>query len=162
MAEVKLHFCGGVGTVTGANFLLETGKLKIVVDCGLVQGTKLDNEQNRKAFPYDPKDVDILFITHAHMDHIGRVPKLVHDGFNGVIYSTPETKALAEVMLADALSLLTREAQKEGLEPFYNEQDVKQALDMWHMIQYHTITPIGDSIQGIFARPGAYFRIFHG
>jgi len=154
MAEVKLHFCGGVGTVTGANFLLETGKLKIVVDCGLVQGTKLDNEQNRKAFPYNPKDVDILFITHAHMDHIGRVPKLVHDGFNGVIYSTPETKALAEVMLADALSLLTREAQKEGLEPFYNEQDVKQALDIWHMIQYHTITPIGDSIQVYLRDPG--------
>jgi metallo-beta-lactamase family protein len=154
MAGVKLHFYGGVGTVTGANFLLETGKLKIVVDCGLVQGTKLDNEENRKPFIYDTSDVDILFVTHAHMDHIGRVPKLVHDGFRGVIYSTPETKALAEVMLADALVILDKQAKEDGVLPFYNEDDVKLTLDLWKMIPYHTVTPIGDSVQVYFKDPG--------
>ena len=154
MIGIKLHFCGGVGTVTGANFLLETGKLKIVVDCGLVQGTKLDNEENRKPFAYNPAEVDILFVTHAHMDHIGRVPKLVHDGFRGVIYSTPETKALAEVMLADALVILDKQAKADGVEPFYDENDVKQSLDLWKMIPYHTLSPIGDSIQVYFKDPG--------
>ncbi len=154
MASIKLHFHGGVGTVTGANFLLETGKLKILVDCGLVQGTRLDNEENRKSFAYDPSDIDILFITHSHIDHIGRVPKLVHDGFRGVIYSTPETKAISEVMLADALKILDKRAQEEGVEPFYNEKDVSLALDLWKMIPYHSPTPIGDSIQVYFKDPG--------
>ena len=154
MAEIKLNFYGGVGTVTGANFLLDTGKLKIIVDCGLVQGTKLDNEENRKPFVYNPADVDILFITHSHIDHIGRVPKLVKDGFRGVIYSTPETKAITEVMLADALIILNKQAQEDGVEPFYNEEDVKLALDLWKMIPYHTTTPIGDSIQVYFKDPG--------
>jgi metallo-beta-lactamase family protein len=154
MTGIKLHFYGGVGTVTGANFLLETGKLKILVDCGLVQGTRLDNEENRKPFVYDPSDVDILFITHAHIDHIGRVPKLVHDGFKGVIYSTPETKALAEVMLADALIILNKQALEDGVTPFYNEEDIRQALDQWKMISYHNVTPIGDSIQVYFKDPG--------
>ena len=154
MNGIKLYFHGGVGTVTGANFLLETGKLKIVVDCGLVQGTQLDNEENSKPFVYDPKTVDILFVTHAHMDHIGRVPKLVRDGFKGVIYSTPETKALAEVMLADALSVMTKHAQEDGMQPFYDGNDIRSALEMWKMIPYHTTTPIGDSIQIYLRDPG--------
>lgn len=154
MTGIKLHFHGGVGTVTGANFLLETGKLKILVDCGLVQGTRLSNEENRKPFIYNPADIDILFVTHAHIDHIGRVPKLVHDGFAGVIYSTPETKALAEIMLADALIILNKQALEDGVEPFYNENDVKEALDLWKMIPYHTPTPIGDSVQIYFKDPG--------
>lgn len=154
MAEIKLNFYGGVGTVTGANFLLETGKLKIIVDCGLVQGTRLDNEENRKPFVYNPADADILFVTHSHIDHIGRIPKLVHDGFRGTIYSTPETKALTEVMLADALKILTKQAEEDGVLPFYDENDIKLALDMWKMIPYHTATPIGDSVQVYFKDPG--------
>src|SRR5947209_2257593 len=97
--NLQITFFGGVGTVTGANFLLENTignpTTKILVDCGLLQGTPDADLENRKPWPYDVPSVDYLFITHAHMDHIGRVCKLVKDGFSGTIYSTPETKELS-------------------------------------------------------------------
>src|SRR4051812_48576527 len=106
MKDLEITFWGGVGTVTGANFLLESPTVKILVDCGLLQGTPEADEINREPWPYDPETIDYLFITHAHMDHIGRVCKLVKDGFRGTIYSTPETKELAEVMLLDAIKIM--------------------------------------------------------
>jgi metallo-beta-lactamase family protein len=98
MYDTKLTFWGGVGAVTGANFLVETKKSKFLVDCGLLQGVSGSDKINRSDFPYDTKSVDFVFITHSHMDHIGRLPKLVRDGFAGIIYSTKETKEMAGVM----------------------------------------------------------------
>ena len=73
----KITFCGGTGSVTGANFLFEIADKKILVDCGLTQGKELAEDVNWQPFPYNPKEIDFLFITHAHVDHIGRVPKLI-------------------------------------------------------------------------------------
>ncbi len=139
MSEVKLTFCAGVGTATGANFLLETpeGK-KILVDCGLIQGIPHAQEVNAEAFGYTPADIDYLFITHAHADHIGRVPRLIKEGFKGVIYSTPETKALTGVMLPDIAMHINREAQEHNLEPLYSIEHVVQALALWQEIKYHS------------------------
>ena len=93
--SINLTFCSGVGSVTGANFLFELSNgektTKILVDCGLIQGDKISQVENREDFVYDPADIDILFVTHAHLDHVGRIPKLVKDGFQGVIYSTSRT-----------------------------------------------------------------------
>src|SRR3989344_5087340 len=97
-----INFYGGTGSVTGANFLLDTGESKILVDCGLVQGDRFALATNADPFVYRPADVDVLLVTHAHADHIGRIPKLVRDGFKGVIYSTPPTRDLVALMFRDA------------------------------------------------------------
>ncbi len=140
--QLKLTFCGGVSTVTGANFLLESDTTKILIDCGLEQGGKSADIFNRKALLYNPADIDFLLITHAHLDHIGRIPLLIKKGFKGVIYSTPETKELAFPMLEDSVRLLSQEAVKEGLTPLYDEKDVQASFGLWKTIPYRTKTNI--------------------
>ena len=137
MSKVKLNFAGGAGTATGSNFLLEVGKIKILVDCGLYQGERIAEAENRDPFPYDPNSVDFLFITHGHLDHVGRIPKLAKEGFGGTIYSTPATKDIGELVLKDSIGLLTREATREGLPPIYTESDLDKAMSLWKTIKYH-------------------------
>src|SRR3989344_8923500 len=100
-STAKITFCGGAGSVTGANFLFEVDNKKILVDCGLTQGLELADDTNWMPFLYNPKEVDILFITHAHVDHIGKIPKLVSEGFQGKVYSTKPTQSLTLPMLID-------------------------------------------------------------
>jgi metallo-beta-lactamase family protein len=140
---MKLYFYGGAQAVTGANYLLEgepnaKGETtKILVDCGLTQGTKKEEEGNYKPFLYDPKEIDALFITHAHVDHTGRIPYLYKLGFRGPIYSTAPTKDFAEELLIDSQGLLEREAREDGHEPLYTLKDVADSLDIWNGIKYH-------------------------
>ncbi len=136
--NLKLTFYGGAGFVTGANFILEKKDgFKLMVDCGLIQGGDRIEDKNAKPFLYDPSTVGLLFVTHAHMDHIGRIPKLVKDGFEGVIYSTPETREIVELMFNDALSVMRYEAQKRGRDPIYEREDVQKALSLWKTIPYY-------------------------
>ncbi|MDO8619846.1 MAG: MBL fold metallo-hydrolase, partial [bacterium] len=79
--KATLSFYGGVGSVTGSNFHLEGERTKLLIDCGLIQGEQFAMELNREPFAYDPASIDFLLVTHAHIDHIGRIPKLVRDGF---------------------------------------------------------------------------------
>jgi metallo-beta-lactamase family protein len=140
---VKITFCGGAGSVTGANFLFEADGKKILIDCGLVQGMKIADDTNWDPFPYESKDVDILFVTHAHVDHLGRIPKLVHEGFRGDIYSTEPTHALALPMLEDTMGILSKNSEL-GLDQIYTEEKVKLAMSLWKGFTYHQkidITP---------------------
>src|SRR3989304_1632691 len=101
--NTTLTFCGGAGSVTGANFLLDTGNAKFLIDCGSAAQELVCDPINLEAFPYDPSQISALLVTHAHQDHIGRIPKLVRDGFRGAIHSTAATKDLAAAMFDDAL-----------------------------------------------------------
>ncbi len=150
---VNIKFCGGTGAVTGANFLIEVEGKKILVDCGLTQGMKLADDINWEPFPYDPKEIDILFITHAHIDHLGRVPKLIHEGFQGKIYSTEPTKALAGPMLEDTTGILSK-SRDFDLKDIYTEEHTKTALSLWQGFKYHEKLKITDALEVEFLNAG--------
>ncbi len=142
MKETSVTFWGGVGIVTGANFQVKYNGKQFLVDCGLIQGEQFATDDNRKPFPYDLSEISYLFVTHAHLDHVGRIPKLVKDGFKGVIYSTPETKSLGRLILEDACGLLAKEAAREGVLPLYEPEDIDKAMVLWKEIPYHQETVI--------------------
>lgn len=154
MNRSKLGFYGGIGSVTGANFWLDTGAAKLVVDCGLKQGDRFEEEENHRPFSYDPAAVDTLLITHAHADHIGRIPKLVRDGFQGDIYSTEPTRALAAVMLRDALQVMRFESERYGTALLYEEPDIDRALALWKTVEYGTDLPLPDGVTAVFRDVG--------
>lgn len=133
--NLKLTFCSGAGTVTGANFLLEGNGKKFLIDCGLIQGQKFVDDQNWEDFPYDPSTIDILFITHAHIDHIGRIPKLINDGFRGKIISTPPTKDITRPMLDDASHILSHEKEYD-LSEIYSDENIDKAMSLWEVFDY--------------------------
>ncbi len=139
---MKLTFYGGAGTVTGVNYLLEVGgergqSLKIMVDCGLHQGSHFAEKKNFEPLPYNSKEIDYVLITHAHIDHIGLLPKLYKSGFRGRIISTLPTHDFAELMLLDSEHILAKEAEREGQPPLYLAEDVTAMMGIWEGVEYH-------------------------
>lgn len=129
--------------MTGANYLLESGSAKILIDCGLMQGSNYAERQNFEPFPYDPKEISAVFITHAHIDHTGRLPKLVGEGFKGRVYSTAPTREFARHLLEDSIDILGREAKKCDAESFCNEGNVKKLMEVWEGLDYHAEVSVG-------------------
>ena len=142
----KVGFFGAVDAVTGSNFLFESNGKRIMIDCGLFQGDKFADDRNREKFDFDPASIDVLVVTHAHIDHIGRIPKLVRDGFRGIIYSTPPTHELAAIMLLDTTRILQHEATSDGREPIYVESDVRETMKHWNTLEYHAPHDLGSGI----------------
>lgn len=133
--QLKVTFCSGAGTVTGANFLIEGNGKKFLVDCGLIQGEKVADDTNWEKFSYDASTIDILFITHGHIDHIGRIPKLISEGFKGRIISTIPTKEITGIMLADTAHLLSKDTE-HNLAEIYTEENINKALNLWETLEY--------------------------
>lgn len=142
--SAKLTFYGGAGSVTGANFLFDTGNAKILIDCGAYEQERTYDPESAKPFPYEVSAAGALVVTHAHQDHIGRIPKLMREGFRGTIYSTPPTKDLARIMLDDAFSVMAEEAASENRVPLFEKKDIDAAFARWKTVPYHEAFRIGD------------------
>jgi metallo-beta-lactamase family protein len=134
---VKLGFYGAAGTVTGSKFLIETDDSRVLIDCGLFQGLKELRLQNWEPTPFDPRSVDGVVLTHAHIDHTGYLPRLVKAGFSGPIYCTEPTASLLEILLLDSAHLQEEDAEyanRKGFSkhrpalPLYDAQDAERTL----------------------------------
>jgi metallo-beta-lactamase family protein len=152
--KAKVGFFGAVDAVTGSNFLFEVNGKRIMIDCGLFQGDKFSDERNHEKFLIDPSSVDVLLVTHAHIDHIGRIPKFVREGFKGVIYSTPPTEELTQIMLLDTVSILQREATRDGRSPIYVESDVRDTMKLWRTHEYYAPFEVMPQVQCEFKDAG--------
>lgn len=141
---MKLGFYGAASEVTGSNHLLEGAGAKVLIDCGFFQGVKVCDEKNNNPFAYDPTTIDALFVTHAHLDHIGRIPKLVNEGFTGKIYSTAPTREIALLMFDDTVRVIGREAKTDGHSPLYGDDAVKKTMALWQSVPYDQDVVIGD------------------
>ena len=142
---VSLHFLGAAGTVTGSRYLLEFNGRRVLVDCGLFQGYKHLRERNWRPFPVDPISIEAVFLTHAHLDHSGYLPRLVQNGFNGPIYCTKATRDLCKILLLDAAKLQEEEAfyrnrhhysQHDPALPLYTQEDAKKALELFEVVGF--------------------------
>ena len=159
-----LTFYGAIAGVTGSLYLLETEGKKILLECGLVQGSYEEEKLNEEAFPFEPSSIDVVILSHAHLDHSGRLPKLVNDGFKGPIYMTLPTCDLLEIMLKDSAFLSMRDAEwenkrrrragKEEVEPLYTIDDVERTLKLCEGLSYAEPQVIADGLQVRFLDAG--------
>lgn len=164
MATVVSH--GAAQVVTGSCHLLELDDgTRILIDCGMFQGK--EEERNDAPFGFNPASIDALVLTHAHLDHVGRLPKLFKEGFRGTIYATPATKDLAEVILLDSAKIMNedyrtryKKAQRRGKEgeeppPLYDEEEVKRLFKHpWHLVRYGQAYPLGNTATVTFHNAG--------
>src|SRR5512141_711124 len=139
----RLSFLGAAQTVTGSQYLLEGGGRRLLLDSGMFQGEKALRLRNWAEPEFDPAKVDAMVLTHTHLDHIGRVPRLVKQGFRGPIYCTPPTRELAEILLLDAAHLQQEDAgylNRKGLTkhtpalPLFDETDVREAMELFRSV----------------------------
>ncbi len=139
---MKLHFCGGAGVVTGVNYLLETKAGKILVDCGLFQGSRELEKENFEAFSYNPREIKAVIVTHSHLDHIGRLPQLVKFGFTGKIYATPPTIDFTHLILDDSVRVLEEKANKADVLPLFSRFEVDELMKRFVPVDYYKKTEI--------------------
>ena len=140
--------------VTGANYLLEHEGTKILVDCGLNQGGKYAEDLNYQPFKYDPAEIGYVFITHSHIDHIGRLPKLFKDGFRGKVYATSATRDLMTVALPDNMKQITEEAKDMGHEPLFQQEDLDGLMALVEGVSYNETIELGDGLTATFHDAG--------
>ena len=154
---MKLQFCGANRMVTGSCHLLETSGKKILVDCGMFQGSNFSVGRNYDAFPFDPQDIHAVLVTHAHIDHIGRIPKLIKEGFSGEIYMTKATCDLAKVMWEDTFNIMKYDNKKHGVPILFDLDDVQEAASRCSGVDYEETVSIAQGITAVFKDMGHIF-----
>ena len=153
---MKITFLGATKIVTGSNFLVEAAGKKFLVDCGLYQGKAELEEQNYRDFDYNPAEIDFMLLTHAHIDHSGRIPKLYNDGFKGPIYAHKATCDLCQIMLPDSGHIQEMEAEwknkkriRKGQptrEPLYTAEDALKCMEIFVPVKYDEIIQVSEDI----------------
>lgn len=161
---MKLHFHGANREVTGSRHVLEVNGKKILLDCGMYQGHRKDEREKNLNFTFDPKEIDLVILSHAHIDHSGNLPNLVKQGYKGPIYCTHATADLLTYMLRDSAYIQEREAEylnkkaeRKGeplIEPIYGSEDVENTLPLAHGVSYDDCIDLGDDIQLCFREAG--------
>ena len=161
---MKIQFCGGVQSVTGSNHLITIGDKKLLLDCGQFQGTRAAEKLNAEDFPYDPAEIDFMILSHAHIDHCGRIPLLVKRGFKGVIYCTDATYDLVDIMLKDSAHIHEKEAEWQNrknmragrplVEPLYTTKDAEASFKFFEPLVYGEMKQICDEIKIRFKDAG--------
>ncbi len=161
---MKITFLGAANTVTGSNYLITTDKYKFLIDCGQFQGSEKIEALNHKDFDFDPTTIDFLILTHSHIDHSGRIPKLVKEGFNKKIYCTRPTMDLCNILLKDSghihemeIEWENRKRMRAGLEsvdPLYTSIDAEIAMQYFNPLSYNEDIVINDDIRFRFRDAG--------
>ena len=161
---MKITFLGATKTVTGSNFLVEAAGKKFLVDCGMYQGAAQDEWENSAPFAFDVDEIDFMLLTHAHIDHSGRIPKLYNDGYRNKIYATKATCDLCTIMLPDSghiqemeIEWKNRKRNRKGLEPIpplYTAEDALKCLEIFEPIKYDEIIDIDENIHVRFNDAG--------
>jgi len=142
----EIQFLGATGEVTGSLYAIRTGTHTVLLECGLVQGGKENEERNRKPFPFDIGEIDAVILSHAHIDHSGRIPRLVRQGYEGPVFVQNATKALCEIMLPDSGYLNEKDAEWENrkrrqqgqapIKPLYTLEDAERSLEQFVSAAY--------------------------
>jgi len=161
---LRITFHGAARSVTGSMHLLEVGDGRILLDCGLNQGRREESERRNREIPFDPAGVDVVVLSHAHIDHSGNLPSLIKKGFNGMIVSTFATRDLAAIMLPDSahiqkydIEYLNRKREKKGLpplQPLYDAKDVTETLKHFMSIPYDRSFPLLPGVNLRFREAG--------
>ncbi|QZY54458.1 MBL fold metallo-hydrolase RNA specificity domain-containing protein [Crassaminicella profunda] len=161
---MKIEFLGAAKVVTGSNYLITTNKYKILLDCGLFQGSKQLEKLNFNDFSFNPAEIDFLLLSHAHIDHSGRIPKLIKDGFKGTIVTTKATKDLCNIMLVDSGHIQESDALWENnkrkraglplIEPLYTAEDAKISLNYFDSYLYDQTIELNKDITVRFKDAG--------
>ncbi len=133
---MKISFHGATREVTGSCYLVENDKTRMLVDCGMFQGSSFADAKNFRDFGFDPKTIDAVVVTHAHLDHCGRLPKLFKEGFRGKIYCTPPTAKLITLVLEDAVQVMEDDHRREYRPMLYERTDVEDVLALLTAIEY--------------------------
>ncbi len=161
---MKIKFCGASSGVTGSCHLLTTENHKILLDCGMFQGGKAQDALNYEAFPFEPSEIECVILSHAHIDHCGRLPLLVKRGFRGKIYCTDATADLVDVMLKDSGFIQEKDAEwkskrnaragKPPIEPLYTYNDACEALQYLEPVLYDQLIELNENMRIVFNDAG--------